>query len=103
MDSSSGECVTPCKSPPTSQSSIESIAEEIGAFHECPEEKQNSSKRKSPMDLASQGKRCARSPRSVNFHFSFPVSILVLLLSLIDFLPISRRQIYVKYSCSCHQ
>ncbi|XGW02855.1 hypothetical protein V3C99_014690 [Haemonchus contortus] len=62
MDSLSSECVTPCKSPPTSQSSVESIADEVGTFHDCSEEKQNSSKRKSPMDLASQGKRYARSP-----------------------------------------
>ncbi|KAK6052956.1 F-box domain protein [Cooperia oncophora] len=62
MDNSSGECVSPCKSPPTSQSSVESITDEVGAFQECSEEKQNSSKRKSPMDLASQGKRYARSP-----------------------------------------
>ncbi|KAK6028914.1 F-box domain protein, partial [Ostertagia ostertagi] len=62
MDSSSGECVTPCKSPPTSQSSVESIAEEVGALHESSEEKQNSSKRQITHGSRSQGKRYARSP-----------------------------------------
>ncbi|KJH49670.1 WD domain, G-beta repeat protein [Dictyocaulus viviparus] len=52
------------KSPLTSQSSIEDIAEDLDVSHEYLEEKQNSSKRKSPMDLTSQGKRYARSAMS---------------------------------------
>ncbi|KAJ1349062.1 hypothetical protein KIN20_004505 [Parelaphostrongylus tenuis] len=49
------------KSSLTSQSSIDDITQELDVIHEYSEEKQNSSKRKSPMDLTSQGKRYARS------------------------------------------
>ncbi|VDL74894.1 unnamed protein product [Nippostrongylus brasiliensis] len=63
MDNSTSECLAACKSPPASRNSTaDDSAEEVGTSHELGEDKQISSKRKSPMDLASQRKRYARSP-----------------------------------------